>query len=42
MTRQGYAVEQVDAFVDQAERRLAAMGAEEWLAAMRPADMEAT
>ena len=42
MTRQGYEVEQVDAFVDQAEQRLAATRAEQWLAAMRPTDKEAT
>jgi DivIVA domain-containing protein len=38
LTRQGYKVEQVDAFFDQAEQRLAAMRAEQWLAAMRPTD----
>jgi DivIVA domain-containing protein len=36
MARQGYEVKQVDAFFDQAEQRLAAMRAEQWLAAMRP------
>ncbi len=38
MARQGYKMEQVDAFFDQAEQRLAAMRAEQWLAAMRPTD----
>jgi DivIVA domain-containing protein len=35
MTRQGYEVQQVDAFCDQPEQRLAAMPPEQWLAAMR-------
>jgi DivIVA domain-containing protein len=38
LTRQGYKLEEVDAFFDQAEQRLAAMRAEQWLAAMRPTD----
>jgi DivIVA domain-containing protein len=38
LTRQGYKLEEVDAFFDKAEQRLAAMRAEQWLAAMRPTD----
>jgi DivIVA domain-containing protein len=34
----GYKLEEVDAFFDKAEQRLAAMRAEQWLAAMRPTD----